>query len=46
MVLWGSEINHYHVFYLLCTLLTMTCTIPLKLLDRFMASPAYQPEAE
>ncbi|MCC5846282.1 MAG: MFS transporter [Verrucomicrobia bacterium] len=40
-VLWGAEINHYHVFFLCCTLLTASCVIPLKMLGLFMASPKF-----
>ena len=34
IVLWGSEFNHYHIFFLGCTALTLTCLVPLWLLGR------------
>lgn len=45
-VLWGSEINHYHVFFLICTAVTLACIIPLGLLGRYMSSPAYHEEED
>jgi len=30
-VLWGAEINHYHIFFLGCALLTLTSVLPLFL---------------
>jgi hypothetical protein len=30
-VLWGAEISHYHLFFLGCALLTMSCVLPLVL---------------
>jgi MFS family permease len=33
-VLWGAEFNHYHVFFLGCTVVTFSCLIPLWLLGK------------
>lgn len=43
MVLWGAEVNHYHLFFLGCTLLTLGCLIPLFLLKN---SRAYEEPEE
>jgi len=43
----GAEINHYHVFFLGCTAVTLTCLFPLGLLGRHMLSAFYiQPSEE
>jgi MFS family permease len=43
--LWGSEFNHYHIFFLGCTLATLTSLVPLYLLR--LARPAIDdPEHE
>ena len=34
ITLWGSEFNHYHIFFLGCTLVTITCLIPIWLLGK------------
>lgn len=35
--LWGAEFNHYHIFFIGCTLLTLGCLIPLGLLKHMRA---------
>jgi MFS family permease len=32
--LWGTEFNHYHVFFLGCTVVTFSCLVPLWLLGK------------
>lgn len=34
MTLWGAEFNHYHIFFLGCTVLTLGCLVPLWFLGR------------
>jgi MFS family permease len=34
ITLWGAAFNHYHVFFLGCTLFTLTCLIPLWFLNQ------------
>lgn len=34
MTLWGAEINHYHVFFLGCTVFTLGCLVPLWFLGK------------
>lgn len=36
--LWGHEFNHYHLFFLGCTILTLGCLIPLSLLKHSLAT--------
>jgi len=47
MELWGAEVDHYHVFFLGCTVLTLGCLVPLWFLGR-MKMPVHDetdPEA-
>lgn len=34
ITLWGAEFNHYHIFFLVCTILTLGCLLPLWFLGR------------
>jgi MFS family permease len=34
VTLWGAEFTHYHVFFLGCTLVTLTCLLPLWFLGK------------
>ena len=34
ITLWGSEFNHYHIFFLGCTAVTITCLLPIWLLGK------------
>ncbi len=46
MVLWGAEIDHYHVFFLACTVLTLGCLVPLWFLGKMKMPVHDEPVTE
>lgn len=44
ITLWGAEVDHYHVFFLCCTLVTLTCLVPLWFLGKMKMPDPEDPE--
>jgi len=44
--LWGAAFNHYHVFFLGCTVFTLGCLIPLWFLGRMKMPEPDEPALE
>jgi MFS family permease len=40
--LWGAQLNNYHLFFAICTLVAMCCVVPLQILGRFLAKEQVQ----
>lgn len=44
ITLWGAEFSHYHLFFLGCTLVTLTCLVPLWFLGKMKMPEHDEPE--
>ncbi|MBL7077375.1 MAG: MFS transporter [Kiritimatiellae bacterium] len=46
IMLWGAEFNHYHIFFLGCTLFTLGCLVPLWFLGKMKMPQHDEPVGE